>query len=390
MKVVHICLSAYIEGSGYQESLLAKHHRLMGYDVYIVARSNDDSHTLHDSEISYINNQGIRVTLLKAIFQDRLSFRKLKSIISLLFGNVIGLYDYLCREKPDVIFLHGCQDVGCKSVVKYVKRNLCVRLFVDQHSDYYNTPVDSIKKKFIAKYIIGRQARNLYKLCETYWGVTPWRVQYLRDVYKLPEGKTKLLVMGGDDEKIDFENKENICLKIRDEYNVGENELLLVTGGKIDSTKNTHLLIEAIKSCPNVKLLVFGKPSPDFSECFESLLKNNSQIINVGWIGADKVYDYFLAADLVVFPGTHSVLWEQAVACGVPCLVKRWPGMEHVNVNGNCSFIDYSSRESSIDILKALKPIITEQKINSMKRCAIECRHDFLYSFIAKKSIGLA
>ena len=33
-------------------------------------------------------------------------------------------------------------------------------------------------------------------------------------------------------------------------------------------------------------------------------------------------YDYFEASDLVVFPGCHSVMWEQVTGQGKPMLVK--------------------------------------------------------------------
>ena len=53
-----------------------------------------------------------------------------------------------------------------------------------------------------------------------------------------------------------------------------------------------------------------------------------------GWVSAEQVYRYFLAADLVFFPGLHSVLWEQALACKVPCVFSKLEGFGHVDVPG--------------------------------------------------------
>lgn len=390
MKIVHICLGSYIEGAGYQENLLTKHHRLMGHDVSIVAMSNDYDHTPRAEEERYTNDLGIHVTLLRTKYLGWTHPHYLKTLYNLMFGTVDGLYECLCRECPDVLFVHGCLNPGCRAAARYVRNHPGVRLFADHHEDYYNTPVDTFKLRMIAKCVHKPSAWQLYNVCDTYWGVTPWRVEYLRDVYSLPEAKTRLLVMGGDDEKIDYGHRDDIRRRIRQQYGLDGKEILLVTGGKIDRTKNIHLLIEAIKPFPEVRLLVFGKPADDFAEAFASMVNGNCQVINIGWIKSDAVYDYFLAADMAVFPGTHSVLWEQAVACGVPCAVKHWHGMEHVNVNGNCAFINYGDTPDSAAIHRALAPVLTTPALlDRMKQAAALCREDFLYSNIAKKAIGL-
>ena len=92
-----------------------------------------------------------------------------------------------------------------------------------------------------------------------------------------------------------------------------------------------------------------------------------------------------MAADLVVFPGTHSVLWEQACACKVPCLFEKWDGMEHVNNGGNSRFIypvDKSTLKSEIE-----KLLFTQDYYNMKKVAQSEATDIFLYSKIAEKSL---
>ncbi len=389
MKICHLMLSCfYKEGAGYQENLLPKYHAKLGYDVRIASNSNDWNETPINEETSYVNADGIHVTIFKTNKPRCPQIHYLQVLSSLYRNRVVGIYEYLQREKPNVIFVHGGTHPGNLEIVKYAKRNK-VRLYVDQHADYYNSPVKTWKQRFVQTIFLKPIVKQLYNLCDTYWGVTPWRVQYLRDIYNLPVGKTKLLVMGGDDERIDYEHKNEIRSKLRVQYGIAEDEFLIVTGGKIDPAKNIHLLIDAIRNFKEVKLLIFGKPVDSFIKDYENVCENNSFVINIGWLPADQVYDYFLAADLVVFPGTHSVLWEQTVACGVPCVVKRWEGMQHVNVNGNCAFIDYEEKEKSDAIVKTLSPILLDKDYwNKMKDAAEKCRHEFLYSYIAKKSIG--
>lgn len=376
----------YIEGAGYQENMLPKYHKAMGLEVSIVTNTNDWAQTPVDKQFTYLNAYSIPVTVLQTATK-KFSNNHIQTIYNLTHNQVIGLYEYLAKESPDIIFIHGCQHVGNLEVLKYLK-NREVRLFVDQHGDYYNSPINTFKSKIVAKYFWGKCARKLYRKCERYWGVTPWRVQYLKDVYALPEEKTGLLIMGGDDEQIDYTHRSNIRRQIRFKYDIGDDEILIVTGGKIDSAKNIHILIEATANYDKVRLLVFGKATSSFEKEYNSIVSKNKHVVSIGWIRAEEVYKYFLAADIVVFPGTHSVLWEQAAACGVPCLVRHWEGMEHMNVNGNCQFIDYSNAPKSEDIRNALKPILDNEDVLSlMKKAAESCREDFLYSNIAKRSL---
>jgi glycosyltransferase involved in cell wall biosynthesis len=133
--------------------------------------------------------------------------------------------------------------------------------------------------------------------------------------------------MGADDEKIDFENKDTIRDRIRNEYDIADTDFLIVTGGKIDKNKKIDILMDAVTGMPNVKLLVFGRVSADVKQMVDKLIFENCNIRYIGWIDADKVYDYFFAADLVFFPGQHSVLWEQACAAKVPCVFEKWEGI---------------------------------------------------------------
>ena len=197
-----------------------------------------------------------------------------------------------------------------------------------------------------------------------------------------------VLIMGADDEKIDFENCKKIRHEIRNNYNISDNEFLIVTGGKIDSPKNIHLLMEACGNFSDVKLLVFGQVTNSFQDTFQKRLDKYNNIINVGWIESDKVYDYFFAADLIFFPGTHSVLWEQACASKVPCVFLRWTGMEHVNNGGNADFIDEGTVEAIQEKIAELK--FTE-KYEKMKAIAeSDATNIYLYSEIAKKSLECA
>jgi hypothetical protein len=143
--------------------------------------------------------------------------------------------------------------------------------------------------------------------------------------------------------------------------------------------------MEAAGKVKGVKLLVFGQVNEELKEVFDYLLADNSDIIFIGWIDADKVYDYFFAADIVMFPGQHSVLWEQACAAKVPCVFEYWDGMDHVNNGGNSDFFETITLES---IEQKIKELHYTPKYFQMKEIAMSEQTDvYLYSRIAKKSL---
>ena len=386
-KILHVMLvNFYIEGAGYQENLLPKFHKLQGHEVYIVTNHNDWAKRPIFNRREYINTDGINVTVLPS---RKIPKNKYFQIITGVFSRkVIGFYEFLDYIKPEIIFVHGAQGVDNLDVVKYKLKNSSVRVFVDSHSDYYNTPIKTISNRILYKCIFSYFAKRLYAVCETFWGVTPWRVEYLRDVFDLPEEKTKLLVMGGDDSRIDYAHKDKIRAEFRLKHNIADNEYVIVTGGKIDPTKNTHLLIESLGDNEKIRLAVFGKPSNDFESEIDNLMRKYPRVINIGWIDSADVYKYFLAADLAFFPGTHSVLWEQAAACGIPLVVKKWAGMQHVNVGGNCRFLE----DVTVETIKSLVAEIFSDDATAfkeMKKIAEgKAREEFLYSNIAKRAIG--
>lgn len=105
-----------------------------------------------------------------------------------------------------------------------------------------------------------------------------------------------------------------------------------------------------------------------------------------GWLAAEKAYDLFMASDLAFFPGTHSVLWEQAVATATPLVVRHWKGMEHVNVNGNAVLMDEITTDAIVCQIKSLNRTV---EYSNMLEKSREVAPLFYLTEIAKKAIGL-
>lgn len=381
MKIFHLCLASfYIEGMEYQENVLPRVHKRLGYDVTIGAsRYSFDSNgkRKYRSAGRYVNSDGVPIIILEYYPFFKFLTKRLKIYK--------GLYRFLLKNNPDIIFIHGAQSYSVWSVIKYKKKNPNVLIFADQHGDYFNMPLNGVYNCFINKYLFGIPVRAISHYVEVFWGVTPWRVKYLNEVYGISKNIIKLLVMGGDEKLINFENKNIIKKQVREKLGVYDDDFLIVSGGKIDKMKNIHLLINAIRNINNekVKLIIFGKIKEDIMS--ELNILADKRIYLVGWVSPLESYNLFLASNLAVFPGTHSVLWEQAAACGIPIMVKFWDGMMHLDVGNNCIFL---KSEDECEIQENITKMLENPAYyNYLSQAAINGKTEFSYSEIAKKSI---
>lgn len=383
MKITHVSLCGPVtDYMTYQDNLLPKYHKKMGLDVSMVTSKYiwDKCSIGIDTRDVYRNEFGIKTIRLD---------NKYNTTIESKFKMYHNLYETLVNEKPNILFIHGVQFLDMQEVVKYLKGNPETKVYVDNHADFSNSATNRISKNVLHKIIWKKMAEMIEPYTTKFYGVLPARVDFLKKIYKIPSNKVDLLVMGADDEKVEEAATEESRMIVRKKFNIRKDDFLIVTGGKIDKAKRQVLNLMNVVAKLNdskVKLIVYGSVIPEMQEQVNRLAQNES-IEYIGWINNDESYQLFSAADLVVFPGRHSVYWEQVVAMGTPMVVKYWDGTTHIDIGGNCKFLYEDTEE---ELLKVLKDIIYNKKNydEMFKNAQNEKRADFLYSQIAKKSIS--
>jgi 1,2-diacylglycerol 3-alpha-glucosyltransferase len=382
MKIVHLCLSSFfIDNYSYQENMLPKYHAKQGHDVTVIASlvSFDKlgKPCLLRRESTYITSDGFKVIRL----DYKHPFYSINKYIR-LYKNT---YKKLKIESPDLIFIHDFSFLDILTVIFFAHKNKRIRVFVDCHTDFINSAQSWISK-YIFHYLIWMFiGKILSNYVVKFYGVTPLRCDFLIDVYKINKSKVELLVMGVDDEVLKEKKYKEIRLKLTNRLSLKTNDFIIVTGGKIDDKKNILLVMQAVANLglENVKLIVFGVVTPELNYAFERLLLNTN-IFFIGWLDTNEIVDLFLSADLVVFPGTHSVLWEQAVGIGVPCIFKYWDRMGHVNMGGNCIFL---YQNCVFELEHILSQLIFSNSYFEMKKKSIEVMGNFYYSEISRRAI---
>lgn len=380
-RIAHICLACfYVDGMGYQENILPKKHHQQGNVVEIITSQycfTSDYKPLTRPTGRHTNENGIDVVVLP--------YHRGNKKVSSILHYVDGLYHELMAFKPDIIFCHGLSFLSINDLCKYCK-SFDVKLYCDCHADYFNTPTKGFKYYLLNKIFWPSVAKKIQKYCTKAWGVTPARCEYLKTVYRFPEDKVDLLVMGGDEDYINLKDKPLLQKSIRESYKIPNNSIVIASGGKINKGKNIVELMEAIGNIDGYYLIVFGSLSDDIKEEFNQKLSQYNNIIYLGWANQEQVNNYLLSADMAVFPGTHSVLWEQTVACGTPAIYKKWDMMTHVDVGGNCVFIDQCD---PLSIRSAIVRLTNDKdRFDKMKSIAINKGATlFSYDNIALRAI---
>lgn len=382
MRILHICVtSPYTDDFNYQENLLTKYQKKAGNDVHILASEwqwgkngkLEKSKGNHD----YVNADGV--------FVHRLEIRGAKDVFY-RYKRFECFYENVEKIAPDIIFVHNLQFFDIDKIVKYAKRNK-VKIYVDNHADFSNSARSIIAVLFY-KIVWRHMAHIIEPYTVKFYGVLPARVDFLKDIYRLPAEKCELLVMGADDEEVQrAETKEN-QKEVRASLDISNNDFLIVTGGKIDEWKTqTLLLMEAVKDLKkeNIKLLIFGPVSDSIKEKFHRLY-DEKLMRYVSWADTVAAYNYFAVADLVVFPGRHSVYWEQVAGQGKPMICKYWEGTTHIDLGGNVEFL---KTDSANEIKEKISCLVDKgSKYKKMFMVANEkTKAEFSYAKIATSSI---
>ena len=379
MKIVHLVMvGPYTEGFTYQENLIPKYHKILGHDVTIITNNWiwNNQGNLEAVEPGTYNDNGVKVIRIPTNKGNCYS----------RFKKYPLLMEKMIEEKPEILFIHDCQFLDLRTVVKYLKKYRCQRVFLDNHSDFGNSARNWLSLNILHKIIWKRGVNKIEPYVDKFYGVMPARVDFLKDVYGLPENKCELLLMGADDQYSNASKVSEYRTEMRKELGFADDDFVIVTGGKIDTAKYQVLdLMDAVAEINDskLKLVVFGSIDKAIKNKFDSKLNNS--IRYVGWVDNVGSYKYFAAGDIVCFPGRHSVYWEQVGGMGIPMIVKYQKGCTHIDGGGNIKFLQESNKDEIIAVIKSI--LNNPDEYTKMKEIAESGIDKFSYMQIAKRCI---
>jgi Glycosyltransferase len=368
VKIVHLIIrNEYTDGWAYQENLLPEAHHRLGHDVVVIATTiNSLTHTDQESiPNSQYEINGVRVIRLSpkaVLINKRLD----------IYNNIEKSLE---REEPEVIFIHGINFLSLKEVDSYKRKHPKCVVMGDTHADAGNSMQ---KYRLINKVLL---QRGLWKhiiqkhiaMFDVIYYVALQTRQFALEQFSVPGKVMKYLPMGGDVLKEQLNNRYKIRQEVRNRIGVSPEDLLFVTGGRFRTSKKLYELVDAFQMLkyPNAKLLIFGKFEDSvYENKVMNLMKKDSRIQFVGWLSPKQTTEAFLSADLALFSGTQSVIWRNAVACGLPIICRYTFGAEEIDVGGNAIHMFSDEPFSWKQILEHV--IETPELLQRMKMNSIE------------------
>lgn len=358
MNIVHLNLEGpFMDNSGYQETLLAKSHKMMCNNVTII----NNNHVLHgDGTITrceageYYNNDQVKIVRMN--LYDSKDRRHI---------DVRGLYRLLVKERPDFIMNHGLFIFEVLAIAKYKKKvNKNCIVVADSHATKDNANIMlNNPKNFLFRILVKMVNRYMAQYYKKIYGIVEDAVELMVDYAGIPREKTAVLELGYDETLIDFAHQSEIKNFIRKKYDIPQDAFLLVHGGKLDEGKRTRELISIIDCLPSsIHVIVFGKFIDEgYKESVFQLAEQGKERVHfAGELKQKDIYELYLASDAAVFPGTPSCLRQQAVATGLPIIIGFNKADEGINIAMNGNAVCLNEGWTSEDLIEAINMVYND------------------------------
>ena len=214
--------------------------------------------------------------------------------------------------------------------------------------------------------------------------------QFFQACYQTEDERFYLLPPGINKDRIAPTDAENIRKKIRNDFHLSDNDILLLAIGSGFKTKGLDRTLCAIASLPDdlksrTTLLVIGQDHP---APFMKLAKQFNIEERISFLGGlNNVPDYLLAADFLLHPAYHEntgTVIVEAIVAGLPVLTTDVCGYAHYVNDANAGRV-IASPFNQNEFNQVLKEMIRskQQRIWRENGIAFAKNHD-LYSLPEK------
>jgi 1,2-diacylglycerol 3-alpha-glucosyltransferase len=319
MKIVMLC-EFYDETLEFQENLLVKYYRRHGHEVTVICST-------FDSVFDYYNDRYDPSKPARTYEDHGARIVKLPYRYNLL--NRLRAYtriDRLLEEaQPDLIYVHDIMP-NLPEAIAYQRRHPGCRVILDYHADYSNSGKNWVSLKILhgvlRKWFLDRARPHLSRI----FPVVPASAVFLNEVYGVPHGEMEVLPLGADMDAVRRIRAEGVRESLRRTLGIGMEETVIFTGGKMTPYRRTEVLFDAVGQLQQfpIRIVVAGDSDAQgraYRDRLHDLAADRNDILFTGWLSKEDVYRHMLMSDLAVFPAGQSIMWQQAIASGLPLIV---------------------------------------------------------------------
>jgi glycosyltransferase involved in cell wall biosynthesis len=379
MRILHLMLSCfYIDNYNYQENILPRINKKEGHEVKIIASTE----TFINGKLGYLkssnyyNNDKIQVV--------RLNYKKtLPHFLMKKIREYNGLYKEIDKYKPDIILSHGLAFKDIRTVVKYKKNNIKVKIYLDSHEESQNSALNWFSDSILHKYLYRKYLRNTFIYIEKIFYLSPNCKQFIIEKYKVPENKLEYWPLGG--EIINYSDKNRYKEEILKQLNISNDKIIFAHSGKFDKYKRTEELLHAFSYVRNEKfIMIIAGVFLENSKEIMKMIENDKRIIFVGWKEGDELIKILCSTDIYCQPGSVSATLQNSMCCGCAVMVYPHEGYKVYLNKETCFFVE--TEEDMKSIFERISSNFTI--INTIKKKSYKIACEILdYEKIARKYV---
>jgi glycosyltransferase involved in cell wall biosynthesis len=388
LKIVIFC--AYFQPElGYREYYYARNLAKLGHEVTVITSdrimpypgweniaksAGYDTSRYRGAGVSQLD--GFTLYRLSVLFEyERLIvFRGVSKLLSLIKPDIVHIIENGFVYSLPVIF-HK-QSIGYKVIYEIeISISSTHLLRKREYVEYY------LAKKPLLKYMIGRS--DGLNICTN-------QVQdFLYKQIKESRGKIHRIPLGADPDLFYMNSQERA--DARKMLNVAEDEILILTSGKIEPHKHYDVLIKSVGAVkneyPRIKLLIVGSGTENAVTELKKIAESEGildLVIFHPFVKNTELRKFYNAADIGTWTRATITMLE-AIACGLPVIVPNMDATCHLVEEGNGLLYEYCNYSQLTDCLKLY--MIPENRMESRKRAISVFEQKYSYLTLAKQLV---
>ncbi|MDR5900479.1 glycosyltransferase [Halomonas vilamensis] len=269
------------------------------------------------------------------------------------------LYRRLKVFKPDIIHVHHPFWLG--SLGLFMGRRLKVPVVYTYHTrlEHYShfVPLPGMLfRNLISHYLIRRFSNK----CQGVVVPTHSAEEYLRVIGVTTN--TLVQPTGIDVARFRDVDEERLA-KLRQTYDIAEDEVVLVSVSRISQEKNIEFMLEALsvvreRGYDNFRLLLVGDgPARQLIQARIEVLGLDENVVLVGAVPPDEMALYYHLGDIFVFASkseTQGMVILEAMSAGLPVVAVRSSGIDDVILEGENGYKTPENRQAWGERLQSL------------------------------------
>lgn len=280
---------------------------------------------------------------------------------------------------PDVIGIFKKTQYDAIYVSGYIRGVLTIAKINDGRCPvYYHHHVitDIMKETSI-------RGKEIFESCRKIGFVSQYGCDNARTGIEKYDEKITLFRNCIDVRKFQNTDKEFCRTKIRSEFGIDNNDILIVFVGRFVSNKGVLQLLKAFNLCskenPNLKLMLIGgatyssnSKTEYIEQCMKEIGTNCDNVILTGYIPNAKLQDYLSASDIGCVPSVYEeacgLTALEMMASGLPIITTDAAGLGEYVVQGCKEISKWQKGLKPDDIIPGLANAIRKLADNKCKR----------------------